>query len=185
MNIMDKLEEYITRHTDDLNRYSPQTKTWKKIRKEIRRDKSSRGHWIYTAAMIAVIFGISVILFRPVYRWSSHEKNNNGSKILSRANTQLKETEVYYNNLVSTLYSEITPLLSRSPEIRKELNADLSHIDSISVRLRNDLKDNISNEDVVEALIQNYRIKISILEDMLSVMKENEETPDKKKSYEL
>jgi hypothetical protein len=37
----------------------------------------------------------------------------------------------------------------------------------------------------VEALIQNYRIKIQILENMLSVLKENSNNPEKKKSHEL
>jgi hypothetical protein len=47
------------------------------------------------------------------------------------------------------------------------------------------LKDNISNQNVVEALIQNYRIKIHILEDMLTVLKENDTIPEKMKSHEL
>ena len=98
---------------------------------------------------------------------------------------QLKETETYYNNLVNSLYKEATPLLTKNPEIKKELNIDLSHLDSICVDIKKDLKDNISNQDVVEALIQNYRIKIRILEDMLAILKANENNPEKKKSYEL
>jgi hypothetical protein len=53
------------------------------------------------------------------------------------------------------------------------------------VEIKKDLKDNISNQDVVEALIQNYRIKIRILEDMLTVLKANENNPEKKKSHEI
>jgi hypothetical protein len=97
----------------------------------------------------------------------------------------LKETETYYNTLVNSLYKEATPLLTNNPDIKKELNTDLSHIDSICVEIKKDLKDNISNQDVVEALIQNYRIKIKILEDMLTVLKANENNPEKKKSHEI
>jgi hypothetical protein len=39
------------------------------------------------------------------------------------------------------------------------------------------LKDNVDNQDVIEALINNYRIKIQILEDMLIVLKQNENNP--------
>jgi hypothetical protein len=43
----------------------------------------------------------------------------------------------------------------------------------------------VANQEVVEALIQNYRIKIRLLEDMLIILKENENNPEKSKSYEL
>ena len=100
--------------------------------------------------MIVVILGTAIILFRPEYRWSdSNRQNNNDS---TQANPQLKETEIYYNNLVNSLYKEATPLLTNNPEIKKELNTDLSHLDSICSDIKKDLKDNISNQDVVEAL---------------------------------
>jgi hypothetical protein len=58
-------------------------------------------------------------------------------------------------------------------------------IDSICSEIKKDLKDNVANQDVIEALIQNYRIKIRLLEDMLELLKENEENPVKSKSHEL
>jgi len=100
-------------------------------------------------------------------------------------NPQLKETEAYYNNLVNSLYSEATPFLTNNPEIKKELNTDLAHLDSICIDIKKDLKDNISNQDVIEALVQNYRIKIRILEDMLNVLRENELNQVKKQNHEL
>jgi len=38
---------------------------------------------------------------------------------------------------------------------------------------------------VIEALIQNYRIKLQILEEMLSMLKQNENKKDKPDSHEL
>ena len=113
------------------------------------------------------------------------EQGKNNNEVFSQVNPQLKETEIYYNNLVNSLYREATPLLTKNPEIKKELNTDLSQLDSICSDLKKDLKDNVSNQEVVEALIQNYRIKIRLLEDMLTILKENENNPEKKKSHEL
>jgi hypothetical protein len=42
------------------------------------------------------------------------------------------------------------------------------------VEIRKDLNDNIANEEVVQALIRNYRLRIELLEDMLMLMKEKE-----------
>jgi len=88
-------------------------------------------------------------------------------------------------NLVNSLYREAMPYLTENPEIEKELVTDIPHLDSICVEIKNDLKDNVSNQEVVEALIQNYRIKIRLLEDMLTILQENETNPDKNKDYEL
>jgi len=134
--------------------------------------------------MMVIILGTAIALFRPVYRWSSSERQKNFDE-RSQSDPQLKETEIYYNNLVNSLYKEATPLLVKNPEIKKELNTDLSQLDSICADIKKDLKDNVSNQEVVEALIQNYRIKIHILEDMLTVLKENEKNPEKKNSHEL
>jgi hypothetical protein len=182
---MDKLEEHIRQKREDLDRYSPPADIWRKIRKELRKGKSMIRLWLSIAAMIIVILGTAVVLFRPFHRWSDSNSRKNNYEGLTQLDPQLKETETYYNNLVNSLYKEATPLLTKNPEIKKELNIDLSHLDSICVDIKKDLKDNISNQDVVEALIQNYRIKIRILEDMLTILKENENNPEKKKSYEL
>jgi|ERR1035437_431866 hypothetical protein len=182
---MDKLEEHIRQNRDDLDRYTPPPGIWRRIRKELKKEKSTMRLWIPIAAMIVVILGTAIVLFRPVYRWSDSNRRKNNDEGLIHPDPQLKETEIYYNSLVNSLYKEATPLLTNNPEIKKELNIDLSHLDSICGDLRKDLKDNISNQDVVEALIQNYRIKIHILEDMLTVLKANEKNPEKKKNHEL
>lgn len=182
---MDKLEEHIRQNREDLDRYSPPAGMWRRIRKEQIKEKSMIRLWLSIAAMIIVILGTAVVLFRPVYRWSDTKSRKNNYDGLSQVDPQLKETETYYNNLVNSLYREATPLLTKNPEIKKELNIDLSHIDSIYVDIKKDLKDNISNQEVVEALIQNYRIKITILEDMLTVLKANENNHVKEEGYEL
>ena len=182
---MDKLEEHIRKNREDLDRYSPPRSIWRNISKKLNNQKPLGRQWFSIAAMIVLIFGTAILFFKPEYRWSGTNKQKNSNNDLNLVTPQLKETEIYYNNLVNSLYNEATPLLTNNPEVKKELNSDLSQLDSICRDLRKDLKDNISNQDVVEALIQNYRIKIHILEDMLTVLKENETNPEKKKSHEL
>jgi flagellar basal body-associated protein FliL len=181
---MDKLEEHIRRNREELDKYTPPAGIWRRVRRELKKEKSSAKQWLSIAAMIVVILGTALVLFKPEFRWSDSKKQNNNEQ-LTQLTPQLKETEIYYNNLVNSLYTEATPLLTNNPEIKKELNSDLSQLDSICSDLKKDLNDNISNQDVVEALVQNYRIKIRILEDMLKVLKENENNPEKKKNHEL
>jgi Tfp pilus assembly protein PilN len=182
---MDKLEEHIRKNREDLDRYSPPKGIWRNIRRKLNKEKSPAKQWLSIAAMIVVILGTAVLFFKPEYRWSSANRQKNNIEDLTSVTPQLKESETYYNNLINSLYTEAKPLLTNNPEIKKELTSDLSQLDSICTDLKKDLKDNIANQDVVEALIQNYRIKTRILEDMLKVLKENENNPEKVKSHEL
>jgi hypothetical protein len=182
---MDKLEEHIRQNRDDLDRYIPPAGIWRGIRRKLKKQQSGMRKWFSIAAMIVVILGTALVFFRPEYRWSDSYKRKNSDEQIVRLAPQFKETEIYYNSLLNSLYKEATPLLTNNPEIKKELNYDLSQLDSICLDLKKDLKDNISNQDVVEALVQNYRIKIRILEDILTVLKENENNPEKKKNHEL
>ncbi len=177
---MDKLEDHIRRNREDFDKYNPPAQIWTRIKKELRGRNSRLKQWISLAAMIVIVLGTAIVFFKPQYRFSNKENDSS-----ARAFPQLKETEIYYNNLINSLYKEATPLLTGNPEVKKELNSDMSQIDSICTDIKKDLKDNISNQEVVEALIQNYRTKIQILEDMLTVLKEKENNPEKKKSHEL
>lgn len=182
---MDKFEEHIRMNREDLDRYNPSTGIWKKINRQTGAKKPHLNLWLSIAAMVIVILGTALLLFRPGIRLSDSKHTIKKDDVQTTDNTQLKETEIYYNNLVNSLYHEATPLLTQSPEIAKELNTDISQLDSIGSDIKKDLKENVSNREVVEALIQNYRIKIRLLEDMLIILKEDEGNPEKNKNYEL
>ena len=157
----------------------------KRIRKELKKEKSLIRHWRSIAAMIIVVLGTAVLFFITGTRWSEKNREIRSATGLYQENPQLKETEIYYNNLVNSLYHEATPMLTGNPEIAKELKTDISQLDSIRSDIKKDLKDNIANQEVIEALIQNYRIKIRLLEDMLIILKKDKNDPEKRKGYEL
>ena len=182
---MDRLEEHIRNNRKDLDRHNPSYDVWRRIDKSLGKEKTHLPKWFSIAAMFVLILGSALIL----YNGRSKIFGLRGEKIMEaeeeRANPQLKETEIYYTNLVNSLYREATPLLVSNPDIKKELNTDISHLDSLCTDIRKDLKDNVANQEVVEALILNYRIKIRLLEDMLVILRENEGKPDNNKSHEL
>jgi hypothetical protein len=176
---MDNLEQFIKNNRDYLDKYDPPVETWNRIIKAVDRRGRSFRFWIYAAAMITVVVGIALaLLFTDLKKISGYSSDNN-------IMPALKETETYYNTLVNSLYREATPLLTGQPEIEKELKTDMAQIDSICFDIKKDLKDNIANQEVIEALIQNYRIKIRLLEDMVIILKHNEVEKDKNISHEL
>jgi hypothetical protein len=181
---MDKIEDYIRNNRKDLDKYTPSPDTWKKIKAGVRKGKTPL-IWLSSAAMIVVILGTAAMYYIWENKGKSLYSNKEINAILEKTDPHLKETEIYYNNLVNNLYSEATPLLTDYPDIEKELFKDLSEIDSICTDIKKDLKDNIANQEVIEALINNYRIKIRLLEDMLNILKQNENDKEKNDAHAL
>jgi hypothetical protein len=176
---MDKLEEYIRKNREDLDKYDPSPDVWKRIRKNFRSGKREIIIWLSAAAMIVVIFGTAALFYVAKERENYFLNKRDASLFIMKSNPELIESEIYYNNLINQLYNEATPLLTRYPDIEKELLTDMSQLDSICADIKKDLKDNIDNQEVIEALITNYRIKTRILEDMLDVLRQNENNTEK------
>ncbi len=61
----------------------------------------------------------------------------------------------------------------------------MGELDSLSAQIIRDLNDNIASQEVVEALITNYRLRIELMEDMLQLMRKNEEGTEKTTGNEL
>jgi hypothetical protein len=162
---MDRLEDYIRKNKDDLDKYEPSPDVWRGIRKEMHRGRRELAGWLSAAAMIAVILGTSALFYAASQ---------------NKADPEVIESEIYYNNLVNDLFSQAAPLLTGYPDLEKELMTDMSQIDSICADIKKDLRDNIDNQEVIEALISNYRIKTQILEEMLDALRQNENNTEKK-----
>jgi hypothetical protein len=182
---MDKLEEHIRKNREELDRYKPSARMWNRIRKEVKKGKAPVALWLSIAAMTIVVIGTAILFYTRQNIRQGYVDIISGDDNLINTGPRLKETEIYYNNIVTTLYREASPLLTANPDVKQELNADMFQLDSICADIKKDLKDNVANQEVVEALIQNYRIKIRLLEDMLVILKSNEDNAEKNNDHEL
>ena len=182
---MDELEKFILKNRDNLDRYSPSGKIWKGIKSGLKRRKISSTIWLSSAAMILIILGTSVIFYKLDRMSIFLRKDNIDNSVLLKTNPHFIETEIYYNNQIKELYNEAMPLLTSDPDLEKELDYDLSRLDTICSEIKKDLKDNVSNQEVIEALINNYRIKIRLLNDMLDLLKQDENENEKTRNHAL
>ncbi|HEX2967910.1 MAG TPA: hypothetical protein VHO46_02310 [Bacteroidales bacterium] len=179
---MDRLEEFIRNNRDGLDKLNPSPRIWNRIRKKIKNRNSFLYRKIAVAAILIIIPCTTFLLLR-----SPETETSPGitpGKGFAR-DQQLREMEIYYNGIINSLYSEARPLLTAHPDLNEELSDDIVHLDSIFYDIRKDLKDNAANQEVLTALVQNYRIRIRILEDMLATLREDDNTPDNTTSHEL
>ncbi len=167
----DRLEEFVKQHQEQFDLHEPDPSIWLKINPAnapIARERRPV-NWLRVAAAIAVIFaGFTA----GIYFLTG---SNTGEALYSSdLFMEIRETEQYYNRLVSRRYDELRPFLTGDPAVKEMLTIDMDELDEVCSALKEDLKDNVSNPEVIEAMILNYRVKLEILEDLLNQLKEKE-----------
>ena len=188
----DRLEDFVKKNRESFDVREPDPSLWLRINPENtagvgeapggRSSAKSEGagsavrrlNILRYAAAVAVIFaGISAGIF---YLSGS---GSQGDGLKGRLAEEVLETELYYNAMVDEKYHELQPYFTSHPDLKAELDMDLEELDNIYAELKDDLKENIGNPEVIEAMIQKHRTKVEILEDLLNQLKETE-----KKDYE-
>lgn len=174
----DRIKKFISEHREEFDFREPDPAIWKNIEADIRVRRELKWRLIVTrAAVVVLIFAASYGVNELVHRIDS--RNNKASEtpggVAGHNVPGLHEAEAYYTGLVNQKLDELKPIIVNCPSIKEELNFDLSELDSVYLDLKADLKDNMDNQEVVEAIIENYRLKIRILEDLLSEMDPLEE----------
>jgi len=182
---MDNIEDLIRHHREELDKYTPPPEIWTRINKDLHKKRFVVIRWLSAAAVIVLVLVSSVLFYIGENRknYLAGRSKSDGSS--SMPDIRIKETEIYYNNLINDLYKKAKPFLITHPDAEKELIDDLTQLDSICSDLKSDLKDNIDNKEVIEALINNYRIKIHILENILTTLDQDLNTNEIPGSYEL
>ena len=173
----DRLEDFVRQHREQFDLREPDPSVWLKIQPAdtpVSRERRSL-RWLRVAAAVAVIFAGSTA---GVYflRGGQVEKEMHGSELYQ----EIRETELYYSQMVSQRYDELRPYLASDPAAEEMLSLDMTALDEVYGQLKEDLKDNASNPEVIEAMILNYRVKLEILEDLLHQLKEKENQDDEK-----
>lgn len=175
----DKLEKYILDHREQFDDQEPDPASWEKV--ETRKTPVIRINWkdiAWKAAAVAVIF-VASYYFHD-FMSSRKEISRNGYSKNAEVNTPIVkewiEAEAYYTSQIDMRKKEVYRLTASKPEVRLEINSEMVDLDRVYTELKKDLKDNADNEEVIEAMIQNYRLKLDILEEMLRRLKQSNES---------
>jgi hypothetical protein len=175
----DKLEKYILDNRESFDDLEPDPSVWERV--ETRQTPIIRINWkdiAWKAAAVAVIFTASYFFHDYMASRNDPEKAMMGKnrEDASPMVKELIEAEAYYSAQINLKKDEVFRLTGGNPEIRREVDMELVDLDRVYDELKDDLKDNAANEEVIEAMIQNYRLKLDILEEMLTVIKQSNGT---------
>lgn len=166
---MKKLEDFMREHKDDFDSKLPSSNLWDKIESKMEKKKTKTISFWKISSAVAAILVLAVI-----GAYMLNNPNNNRNKYANVSDPELLnllETEAYYAKKVSTQMNEINKCYKIFPELKNDIESDLNDLGSMYQELEEDLNDNFFNKEVIEAMIQNNRIRLEMVDRVLDRVK--------------
>lgn len=155
--MLDNLKDHIKDHREDFEIYPFDNDSgWNDIANELVPTKKWATWKVISAAACIALVMLGTIVQIPI----------------TNESTELSEIELFYENEINYKISLVRTQLE-DPMILQ----DLEVMDQAFAELKADLSDNVDNEEVVAAMMENYQLKLRILEEILNELeKENSES---------
>lgn len=174
MEKKDKLADFMRENRELFDDRAPSPELWDNISRQLttgsRKRRSLAVNWLSGAAAALVL-----TLLVPTVWYSTNDGLQSYDTSLS---AEIFEITNYYETQIEEKIQLVSTLSANEPSIRTELDADLERLDQVLAELKEDLKDDVANREVISAMIQNYRMKLSILEQVLEYVDNSQYNSD-------
>ena len=171
---MDNLEKFIKDNKKQFNLEEPRPEVWNKIqehRKPKRESTKQRFILPYKVMRLAASVLILALAAFGTYKLVSPQE----TVVVSNSESlpqELIEMDHYYESQVNSYVTQVKTII-QDEDILKDIENDLALLNSEKEQLFKDYGTEIDEEQVVQALISTYRMKIQILEDILKLLNEH------------
>lgn len=162
----DRLESFVNENRHEFDPHEPSDKIWDAINSRLNEEpkqKVRKFNWMKIAAVAVVILFIPTL----IYQLQFSEQKMVKAAPMDPEVQELIEAEAYYAEEVSGKLAEIQKCYKVHPELKLEVEDDLNELENMYHSLKNDLKENISNKEVIEAMIENNRNRMKLVDDVL------------------
>ncbi|MDH5610279.1 MAG: hypothetical protein OEY56_12455 [Cyclobacteriaceae bacterium] len=159
----DELKKYVAKDPDafDIYPFDPVT-GWQKLNKRRKPGIRSKRTILWTIAAGLALLMTSFVSYQAA--------------LASRVDAapEIVEMQQYYDDIIRAKISEVQ-LRTQDPL----LLLDIEQLDQAFAELKKDLKEDVHNEDVISAMVDNYRLKLKILERILEDLDEEQNENDR------
>lgn len=163
----DKLESFVKENRHEFDRLEPSDRMWEAISLRLE-EKGQRPKGKFLLLKIAAVALLAIAVPAVVYflAGNSGQSAKNNAPVDPEVQ-ELIEAEAYYSQEVSGKLAEIEKCYEVHPELKSEIEGDLNELEVMYRSLKNDLKENISNKEVIEAMIENNRNRMKLVDEVL------------------
>lgn len=172
----DKFKKFVDQNRDSFDIYEEDyDEIWKGV--ESRLDKKEKKSGLKVVWKVAASFLLILTVGVLILQIKRNTGNYQGNQLVP---VELAEAAFYYQGMIN---DKLEIIQASKHDVGEEIFDDLEALDQAYAELQNDLKDNADNEEVVQAMIQNYKMKLEILQAILDELKredrDNQEEEDK------
>lgn len=180
----DRLEEFIIENREAFDIYEPDPRIWNRVRDNLPQQPKGARRLPFSPMMRIAAIGLILVsvLAGGAAGFAYRQKQ---LALQAMTNPELQEAERYYTNLYTEKYSAASAVLTSYPGLVEAFNGEMSLLDSICTSLKADLKDDAANAEVVQALIENYRMRITLLEHLLYELEAAGQSKNNKNDYDI
>lgn len=156
---MDDLDIYIKSNKKAFNEPSlNKALLWEKIEKELDAERQRKtftlNPLLKIAATVTLFIGFGFLAYFAGPQQASNNKYTN----------EIKEIKSHYNQLINIKLAKIENTKALTPSEKKSYLQIIEDLDKEAKALHKDLEQNINNEVVIEAIVQNYKQRLQLLE---------------------
>ena len=179
--MQDAFEKIIAQNRDVFDTQLPPADMWDRIAGDVPELRVKAG--IRLTTWMKAVAAVMVVVLTTSIGWQlmKHE-NQTVASPLSEVETQIQEAAYFYESQISEKQQAVIKLTAHQPVVRQEMTMDMAELDSALAEIKEDLKDNVSNKEVLEAMIQTYRMKLDILEQILSYVDKDKSSVEEEKN---
>lgn len=159
----DRLENFIKENREAFDQLEPSEKVWEKISKPEHKSVRMVTYLLRVAAVVTIAVVFTVIISKT----SLFKPDEKASITEDPELQELIEAEAFYASQVNEKMDEIRKCYDTFPEIKEEVETDLTELQEMYEVLKIDLKDNISKKEVIEAMIENNRFRLKMVDQVL------------------
>ena len=169
----DELKKYTEQHRPSFEGYKLNLdEAWNGIDSRLN-DLEGKAHqfpWMRLMKIAAVFLVIVTVAFSYYLNDQRKAMNKNGIA-LHNVSSELADTESFYMSQIS----EKIKLIELSVgDLDPQINNQLEILDADYTSLKEDLRDNADSEEVINAMIEYYRLKLGMLEKILDEIQKND-----------
>jgi len=185
----DKLEQFVSDNAEGFNSLEPPARAWESIEKELSVTKLTtvRRLWPYAwkvAAAILIFTSAWLLNDYTDQKKLSSDSSVSPSVAASPVLSELSDAEAYYTSQISNKQAELSTFARQHPEIIEDLKKEFKEMDKNNELLKKDLAESNADEKVIEAIILSYRVKLEILDQLLTELRKSKEGYSKQKPLE-
>lgn len=174
----DKLKKYIEAneaHLDVLPRSGHFERFKQKQEHQVKLEENKKAIWFVVgkiAAVFLLVLGVGWLFFN-LGKMQSNASYANNQEVVVPFSDELTEAETFFTEQVNIKKEEVLAYSSSNNEATKQIMLELEKLELQYIDLKEELEVNRDNAQIINAMIENYRMRLSVLEKLLKQLKKS------------